>query len=75
MLPFSFSSDLDAVTFSFGGQTHRGGEFSLLALHLLLLNFNHLAPLHHLDLNLFVSDALPDLCSLQLVGQLGLGFL
>lgn len=75
MLPFSLSSDLDAVAFSFSGKTHCWGEFSLFPLHLLLLNFDHLAPLHDLDLNFFISDALSNLSCLQLIGQLGLSFL
>ena len=47
-------------------------EFLLCALHLLLLNLNHPATLHNLNLNLLRSDVLLALGSLQLVRQVGL---
>lgn len=67
-LPSALGDRLQAVALRLGGQAHGGVQFALLALHLLLLDLDLLAPLHYVDLDLLVSDLLPDLGGLELVG-------
>ena len=73
--PVALSDGLHLVRLSLGGELHRGRQLLLLAHDLLLLDLDLLPPLHHLDLDLLVTDLLLNLGRLQLVRQLRLGFL
>lgn len=59
---------LDAVVFGVGRQFNGGLELAILALDLLRLDFDLLATLDDVDLDLLVSDFLPDFGRLQFVG-------
>ena len=73
--PVALSDGLHLVGLGLGGELHGGRQLLLLAHDLLLLDLDLLPPLHHLDLDLLVTDLLLDLGRLQLVRQLRLGFL
>ena len=73
--PVALGYGLHLVRLGLGGELHRGRQLLLLAHDLLLLDLDLLPPLHHLDLDLFVTDLLLNLGRLQLVRQLRLGFL
>ena len=73
--PVALGHSLHLVRLGLGGELHRGRQLLLLAHDLLLLDLDLLPPLHHLDLDLLVTDLLLDLGRLQLVRQLRLGFL
>ena len=73
--PVALCDGLHLVRLGLGGELHRGRQLLLLAHDLLLLDLDLLPPLHHLDLDLLVTDLLLDLGRLQLVRQLRFGFL
>lgn len=66
---------LHFVGLSLSRSLHSSNELLVCPINLLLLNGDLLLPLHHLDLNLLQTDLLLLLGCLQLVCQLGFGFL
>lgn len=74
-LPLTFSQLFDLVSLRLCWSFDSGYQFLLLPEDFLLLHIDELPPLHHLYLNLFLSDPLSLTGCLKLIGQFSLSFL